>query len=402
MTTLDRELPRRARRPSALARVTTAVLERVLPGIEGGTLALSLPDGSTRCFGTGPEVAMRIDSWRLLDRIARSPKLALGESYQAGEWSSHDLVALLELLLNNASPGAARHRWWRRFAEARPRVNRRTGLLAARRNIARHYDLGNNLFRLFLDETMTYSCALFAHGGESLEDAQRRKLRTICEKLELGPDDHVLEIGCGWGSFALTAAGEYGARVTAVTISRAQAELARARIAEAGLEDRIQVVERDFRELDGSYSAVASIEMLEAIGEKLWPHFFAQCDRLLDEGGRACIQTIVVPDEQFARYRSSPDWIERHIFPGCLIPSRSAIVRSLEPTRLRVVGDEEIGPHYAETLRDWRERFHASLVKVRALGYDERFVRTWDFYLAACEALFRTEKMRDAQLVLER
>ena len=379
-----------------------AVLDRVLPGIEGGTLALRLPDGSERRFGDGPEVSMRIDDWRLLDRIARSPKLALGESYQGGEWRSDDLVPLLELLLRNAGPGAERHTWWRRFAEARPRVNRRTGLLAARRNIARHYDLGNDFFRLFLDETMTYSCALFAHEGESQEDAQRRKLRTICEKLELGPEDHVLEIGCGWGSFALVAAGEYGAHVTAVTISRAQAELARLRIAEAGLEGRVKVVERDFRELSGTYTAIASIEMLEAVGEKLWPAFFAQCDRLLAPDGRACIQTIVVPDERFARYRSSPDWIERHIFPGCLIPSRAALRKALRPTRLRVADDEEIGRNYAPTLRAWRKRFHAGLSEVRALGYDEGFIRTWDFYLASCEALFSTETMRDAQLVLAR
>ncbi len=379
-----------------------AVLERVLPGVQGGTLVVRLPDGSERRYGSGPVAHMAVDSWRLLDRIARSPKLALGESYQAGEWRSDDLVPLLELLLRNAAPGGERHPWWRRFAEARPRVNRRTGLLAARRNIARHYDLGNELFELFLDPTLTYSCALFERDDEPLEEAQRRKLRTICERLELGPDDHMLEIGCGWGSFALTAAAEYGARVTAVTISQAQAELARRRIADAGLADRVEVVERDFRELDGSYTKIASIEMLEAVGEKLWRPFFAQCDQLLASRGRACIQTIVVPDQRFARYRSSPDWIERHIFPGCLIPSRAAIGHALEPTRLRVASDDEIGASYAVTLRRWREQFLENVGRVRALGYDERFVRTWDFYLASCEALFATGTMRDAQLVLTR
>jgi cyclopropane-fatty-acyl-phospholipid synthase len=403
MTTVDRELPRAATsRPSAVGRVVLAVLDRVLPGIEDGTLAIRLPDGSTRRYGDGAEVAMQIDDWRLLDRIARSPKLALGESYQAGEWRSDDLVGLLELLLRNAAAGGERHPWWRRFAEARPRVNRRTGLLAARRNIAAHYDLGNDLFALFLDPTMTYSSALFEHEEEPLEDAQRRKLRTVCEKLELGPNDHVLEIGCGWASFALTAAGEYGARVTAVTISRAQAELARQRVRAAGLEHRVEIVERDFRELDGSYTKIASIEMLEAVGEKLWRPFFEQCDRLLAPGGRACIQTIVVPDERFARYRSSPDWIERHIFPGCLIPSRAAVNDALERTRLRVVRDVEIGPSYAITLRQWRERFHENVARIRALGYGEHFVRTWDFYLASCEALFATDTMRDAQLELAR
>ncbi len=338
MTTLDRDLPRAGTRPSSvLGRVAMTVLERVLPGIEDGALVLRLPDGSERRYGSGQdEVSMHIDDWRLLERIARTPKLALGESFQAGEWRSNELVPLLELLLRNAGAGAERHPGWRRFTEARPRINRRTGLLAARRNIEAHYDLGNDLFALFLDETMTYSCAIFEHEGESLADAQRRKLRRVCEQLELGADDHVLEIGCGWGSFALTAAGEYGARVTGVTISPAQAALARARIEEAGLSERITIVERDFRELDGSFTKIASIEMLEAIGEKLWKPFFATCDRLLAPGGRACIQTILVPDERLSRYRASPDWIERHIFPGCLIPSRAAIGRALEPTSLGV------------------------------------------------------------------
>ncbi|HYI75519.1 MAG TPA: cyclopropane-fatty-acyl-phospholipid synthase family protein [Gaiellaceae bacterium] len=403
MTTVDRELLHpRASSPAAVGRIARGVLERVLPGIEDGTLVLQLPDGSGRRYGSGPEAVMRIDDWRLLDRIARTPKLALGESYQAGEWRSDDLVPLLELLLRNASPGAKRHPWWRRFAEARPRINRRTGVLAARRNIEAHYDLGNDLFELFLDETMTYSCAIFDHDGEALAEAQRRKLRRVCEELELTPDDHVLEIGCGWGSFALTAAGEFGARVTAVTISKAQAERTRARIAEAGLSDRVEVVERDFRELEGSFTKIVSIEMLEAVGEKLWKPFFAACDRLLAPGGRACIQTILVPDERLSAYRASPDWIERHVFPGCLIPSRAAIAKALEPTRLRVVADTEIGGNYAMTLRRWRERFHENLGAVRALGYDERFVRTWDFYLASCEALFGTGHLRDAQVVLAR
>ena len=404
MTTVDRDLPRSGTSPSSvLGRAAMAVLERVLPGIADGALVLRLPDGSERRYGSGPdEVSMRIDDWHLLERIARAPKLALGESFQAGEWRSDDLVPLLELLLRNAGAGAERHPGWRRFAEARPRINRRTGLLAARRNIEAHYDLGNDFFALFLDETMTYSCAIFEHEGEPLAEAQRRKLRRVCEQLELTADDHVLEIGCGWGSFALTAAGEYGARVTGVTISPAQAALARSRADAAGLSERITIVERDFRELDGSFTKIASIEMLEAIGEKLWKPFFAACDRLLAPGGRACIQAILVPDERLSRYRASPDWIERHIFPGCLIPSRAAIRRALEPTRLGVVADTEIGGNYGETLARWRERFRAHLGEVRALGYDERFVRTWDFYLASCEALFRTGLMKDAQLVLAR
>jgi cyclopropane-fatty-acyl-phospholipid synthase len=378
------------------------VLERILPGIEGGTLVVRLPDGRERRFGSGPERTLVVRDPRFFRRIALRPKLALGEAYQAGEWVTDDLAGVLELLLRNALAGGERHPHLRRLADLRPRLDRRTGLLAARRNIAYHYDLGNDLFALFLDETMTYSCAVFADDEEPLADAQRRKLRLVCDTLALDERDHVLEIGCGWGSFALTAAGEYGARVTAVTISPAQARLARERARAAGLADRIEVVERDFRELDGRYTKIASIEMLEAVGERLWRPFFAACDRLLAPGGRACVQTILVPDERFARYRRSPDWIERYVFPGCLIPSLGALRAALSPTSLELRGVEHLGHHYAPTLRAWRERFHERIADVRRLGYDETFVRTWDFYLASCEALFRVGLMRDAQLGLAR
>jgi len=254
-----------------------------------------------------------------------------------------------------------------------------------------------------LDDTMTYSCALFAHPGEPLEQAQLRKLRRVCEKLELGPADHVLEIGCGWGSFALLAAGEYGARVTGVTISAQQAELARKRVAEAGLADRIEILECDYRLVEGSFTKVASIEMLEAIGEAQWQPYFATIDRLLAPGGRACIQTILVPDQRFARYRATPDWIERYVFPGCLIPSLAALAPVIaSASALALYGIEEIGPHYAETLREWRLRYRAAAPELRELGYDERFERIWDFYLASCEACFRTRWLRDAQLLLAR
>jgi cyclopropane-fatty-acyl-phospholipid synthase len=287
--------------------------------------------------------------------------------------------------------------------KARPRPNRRQGLLRARRNIEYHYDLGNDLFRLMLDETMTYSCAVFEREDETLAEAQRRKLRKVCDKLELGPDDHVLEIGCGWGSFALTAAGEYGARVTGLTLSPAQAALARARVRKAGLDDRIAVVEEDYRVHQGSYTRLASIEMIEAIGEKQFPVFFSACDRLLAPGGRACVQTILIPDHRWDRYRRSPDWIERYVFPGCLIPSRAALeAAATGASCLQIADVEEIGPHYAETLRRWRATFLDRLDDVRALGYDDHFARTWDFYLAACEAGFRTGALRDAQIVFER
>jgi cyclopropane-fatty-acyl-phospholipid synthase len=381
-------------------RAAVAVLRRVLGGLQGGTLVVTLPDGAETRFGSGPEVRMAIHDMGLFRRLATRPKLGLGESYQAGEWSADDLPALLTLLAANAERGAARHPGWRRFAELRPRLNRRTGLLAARRNIEYHYDLGNELFALFLDETMTYSCAVFEEPGEPLAAAQRRKLRRVCDTLGLREGDRVLEIGCGWGSFALTAAGEYGARVTGITLSPAQAELARRRVADAGLADRVEIRVQDFREVEGEYDAVASIEMLEAIGEQLHEPYFAAIDRVLAPGGKAVVQTILIPDRRYRRYRSSPDWIERYVFPGCLIPSLGALADS--SGSLRIAAVDEIGGHYADTLAAWRERFLARLGEVRALGHDERFVRTWDFYLAACEALFRAGLLCDAQLLVTR
>jgi cyclopropane-fatty-acyl-phospholipid synthase len=390
-------------RGSALERVARRCLERALPQLEGGTLAVSLPDGTERRFGSGPDVRVEIADTGLFRRLATRGKIGLGESYQAGEWRSDDLVAFFELLLRNADAAAARHPRLVRVLSARPSLRARNGRRRARRNIAYHYDLGNDLFALFLDETMTYSCAVFDEPTEPLALAQTRKYAQIADQLRLGPDDRVLEIGCGWGGFALYAAGERGAHVTALTISPSQAALARHRVSEAGLADRIEIVEQDYRAHEGSYTKLASIEMLEAIGERQYPTFFAACDRLLERRGIACIQTILVPDQRWNRYRKTPDWIERYLFPGCLIPSLTALTRAMtESSALTVHGVHEIGHHYAETLRRWRERFHARIDDVRALGYDERFVRTWDFYLGYCEAAFRTRSLRDVQLTLTR
>jgi cyclopropane-fatty-acyl-phospholipid synthase len=373
-----------------LERIAMSILERALAHLEGGTLEIELPDGSVRRFGAGPPVRLSIGDRRFFRRLATRGKLGFGESYTAGEWTSDDLPALFELLLRNAEAAAERHARVRRLLEARPRPNRRNGLVRARRNIAYHYDLGNDLFAAMLDETMTYSCAVFERPDEPLEDAQLRKLRLVCDKLRLGPHDHVLEIGCGWGSFARVAAAEYGARVTGITISREQARLARERT--AGLP--VEIREQDYREVEGRFSKVVSIEMLEAIGERQFGAFFATVDRVLEPGGLACVQTILVPERRWPRYRKTPDWIERYVFPGCLIPSLGALARSFGGLELHAL--EEIGRHYAETLRRWRARFHE-----RALS-DERFERTWDFYLAFSEAAFRTEALRDVQLVLGR
>jgi cyclopropane-fatty-acyl-phospholipid synthase len=379
--------------------VAVALLERALQHLERGTLEVTLPDGSERRFGQGAPVALHVHDWSLFRRLALRGKVGLGESYTAGEWDADDLVGLFELLLRNADAAVGRHTRMRRALALRPRLDRRNGLLRARRNIAYHYDLGNDLFALMLDETMTYSCAVFADPDEPLEEAQLRKYRRIADRLRLCADDRLLEIGCGWGGFARFAATEIGCSVTGLTISAAQAELARERT--RGLD--VRILEQDYREHTGSYTKIASIEMLEAIGEAQFGTYFATLDRLLERHGIACVQTILVPDQRWDRYRRSPDWIERYVFPGCLIPSLSALTRTAtRSSRLLVHEVDEIGPHYAETLRRWRARFHARIDDVRALGYDARFERVWDFYLAFCEAGFRTRALRDVQLTLTR
>jgi cyclopropane-fatty-acyl-phospholipid synthase len=382
-----------------LERAATAALERTLAGLEGGTLEVELPGGGTRRFGTGPPVRLSIHDPAFFRRLATRGKLGLGESYTAAEWETDDLVALFELLLRNVDRACARHTGIRRALGLRPRLHRRNGVVRSRRNIAYHYDLGNELFALMLDETMTYSCAIFERPEMTLSEAQHAKYERLCRLLELGPEDHVLEIGCGWGGFAQHAAERHGCRVTGLTISREQAALARERTQELPVE----ILEQDYRTVDGMFTKVVSIEMVEAIGADQFGAFFATIDRVLAPAGRAAVQSILVPEQRWDRYRSTPDWIERYIFPGCLIPSLEALTRAAaRHSSLGIYGVDEIGVHYAETLRCWRSRFHQRIDDVRALGYDRRFERTWDFYLAFCEAAFRTRTLRDVQLLLER
>jgi cyclopropane-fatty-acyl-phospholipid synthase len=390
--------PVAARRP-LLGRAAASVLERALAGLEGGTLEVQLPNGEVRRFGSGAPVRLAIHDPAFFRRLATRGKLGLGESYTAGEWDADDLVSFFELLLRNADSAAERHARVRRLLELRPRLHRRNGFARSRRNIAYHYDLGNELFALMLDETMTYSCAVFERPGLSLAEAQHAKYERLCRLLDLGPADHVLEIGCGWGGFARYAAECHGCRVTGITVSHEQAVFARERT--RGLP--VEILERDYREMEGSFTKVASIEMIEAIGADQFGLFFGTVDRVLAPGGRAAVQTILVPEQRWQRYRRSPDWIERYVFPGCLIPSLEALTHAAaRHSRLGIYAVDEIGEHYAETLRRWRANFHERIEDVHALGYGGRFERTWDFYLAFCEAAFRLRSLRDAQLLLAR
>jgi len=267
--------------------------------------------------------------------------------------------------------------------------------------VAAHYDLGNEFFALFLDPSMTYSCGRYLNENDTLEQAQKNKLQAMIRKAAIGAGDHVLEIGCGWGSFAVEAVKTTGCRLTGVTISDAQYEYACERIRKEGLEDRVEIVLRDYREIKGPFDRIVSIEMLEAVGHKYFESFFERCDRLLKPGGVMALQFISIPDRRYDQYRRGHDWIRKHIFPGGELPSLAVVMKALaEKTCLNVQGVENIGPDYARTLRDWRTRFTAALDRVAAMGFDRSFQRKWAYYLAGCEACFETGYLGDLQMVM--
>ncbi len=373
-----------------------------------GQLVVVMPDGEQHVFGdarAGRRAELHVHDRRAATRILLHGETGAGEAYVDAMWSSPDLEALIELAaLNRSALALGRGPWSAalgipRTVAHRLRRNTRAG---ARRNIAAHYDLSNDLYRLFLDETLTYSSAVFESPDQSLADAQRVKYRRIADNAGLRPGMHVLEIGCGWGGFALYAAGERGCTVTGLTISEAQASLARDRVREAGLEDRVEIRLQDYRDVEGQFDAVVSIEMLEAVGAEYYEAYFSAVDRALRPGGRASIQVITFPDAAYETQRRGANWIQTYIFPGGLCPSLAVIERSLHRTRLLLRSADDIGPSYARTLRAWRTRFLANRDAVRALGFDERFLRTWEYYLALCEAGFATGLSQDHQLVLEK
>jgi len=339
-------------------------------------------------------------------QVAFNGSVGAGEAYMDGRWNCSDLVALVRLLVRNRDlldsmeGGSARVGGWLLKAWHGLRRNTRSG---ARRNVAAHYDLGNPLFRLFLDENLMYSSAIFASDAESLEVAATRKLARICAKLDLRSDDHVVEIGSGWGGFALYSASHYGCRVTTTTISREQFELTKARVENAGLADRVTVLFEDYRALTGQFDKLVSIEMVEAIGHQYLDTYFRKCAELLKPEGLALIQAITIEDRRYRQALASVDFIKRHIFPGSFIPCVSALVgSSARQTDLRLINLEDIGPSYAMTLRQWRQRFLAQRESVRALGYDMRFERMWEFYLAYCEGGFIERSIGNVQMMFAR
>jgi cyclopropane-fatty-acyl-phospholipid synthase len=369
-----------------------------------GRVTVVLPDGSSRVFGDATseqQAELHIHDAEAFRRMLLNGATGAGEAYMDGLWSSPDLAELLRLAAVNIDDLALSRAWWRAPAQLgrtlahRARRNTRGG---ARRNIAAHYDLGNDFYALFLDETMTYSCAVFETPGQPLADAQRNKYRRMAERAGLSAGMHVLEIGCGWGGFALYAAGELGCRVTAITISQEQHALATRRVRDAGLSDLVDVQLRDYRDVEGTFDAVVSIEMLEAVGAEYLAAFFEACDRVLRPGGRLSLQVITMPDATYESQRRGANWIQTYIFPGGLCPSLAAIERANRRTALMITDVDDIADSYILTLRAWRSRFLDQLPAVRQLGFDDRFVRMWEYYLALSEASFASGMSQDLQI----
>ncbi len=376
--------------------------------IQVGSLTVVLPDGSRQVFGdrsSKQRAEIHIHDREAVVRMLLGGETGGGEAYMDGLWSSPDLAGLLHLAALNRASLALSDGWWRAFAQLRrtalhrARQNTRQG---SRRNIAAHYDLGNDFYRLFLDETMTYSSAVFASPDQSLADAQRNKYRRIAEGAGLVPGQHVLEIGSGWGGFALYAAGELGCRVTSITISQEQHDLARERVRAAGLDGLVDIQLRDYREISGTYDAIVSIEMLEAVGAEYFATFFKACDAALAPGGRMSLQSITFPDAAYERQLRGANWIQTYIFPGGLCPSLAVIERATHDTRLLITHVTDIAADYVRTLRAWRTRFMEQTDAVMTMGFDERFVRTWEYYLALSEAGFATGISQDLQIVFEK
>ena len=392
----------------AAAPAAARALFRLLGQLRVGTLDMQLPDGSMAHFGTGsaPRAAIRLHDWSVCAATLKSGDIGFAERFIEGSWHSPDLVALLELFIANreALEAVVYGSWWGSIAYRIKHLLNRNSRRGSRKNIHAHYDIGNPFYRLWLDETMNYSSALFEGDFERpTGEAQAAKVRRALRECALQPGDRLLEIGCGWGALAEAAAGEFGAQVTGVTLSTEQLEFATERLRRHGLTARGDLRLQDYRDIDdGPFDAIASIEMFEAVGREYWDSFFTTLRDRLKPGGRACIQTITIRDDLFERYARSTDFIQQYIFPGGLLPSPEAFRREARKAGLEVVNELAFGADYAETLRRWRAAFLARDPQVRRLGFDTRFMRIWEFYLAYCEAAFATGNTDVVQFTLRR
>lgn len=379
----------------------------LLQRVQAGTLDVVLPDGRLFRYegpNAGPYARVDVKNDQLFSRVIREGDNAFPEAYMDGWWDTPDLMAMLDLLMlsnseiSRAVPGAGIFRAYERLRH----WLRSNSKSQARKNISHHYDLGNEFYGLWLDETMTYSSALFHDGKETLAQAQTNKYAALCDSLNLKPGDHVLEIGCGWGGFAEFAAKERGLQVTGLTISQEQHDFAVDRMARLGLSDKVDIVMRDYRDETGQYDGIASIEMFEAVGEKYWPTYFDAVHARLKPGARATLQIITIADELFPVYRKSVDFVQKYIFPGGMLPSPSALRQQARRAGLNEVTSIEFGQGYSDTLRQWYETFNDTWDQIEPLGFDDRFRRMWNFYLTSCAATFQTGINDVTQITLSR
>lgn len=379
--------------PIQMTLVPSALLK-----LEKGSLNVRYPDGRYLRFESGnpgPDASVQLNNWKLVGRATTGGSIGVAESYMDGDWDSPDVTAFLELFCANMDIGErfSTPKWVSNFfATLRHWVNR-NNKSGAKRNISAHYDLGNEFYSLWLDKSMTYSSAIFDKGANSLEKAQTAKYRSLANSIGITEKSTVLEIGCGWGGFAEFAAREIGAHVTGLTISREQHEFASKRIFDAGLNDKVDIKFQDYRDETNKYDSIASIEMFEAVGEKYWPTYFSKVRDCLNEDGIAGLQIITIGDDYFDNYRLRPDFIQRYIFPGGMLPSPSALQKVTQSVGLQLAGERIFPQDYGLTLKEWRERFRAKWDEVCKLGFDMRFKRMWEFYLHYCEAGFRNENI---------
>jgi len=376
--------------------------------LDAGEIDLTLPDGSTYKLSSGgapgPQIVMRIKRWRAVRKFLTQGDFGFVESYLDGDWECSELSGIIQLgLLNSTSWQTSQlqgafHKIWQRLAHWR-RDNTKSG---SRRNIAAHYDLGNAFYKQWLDPTMTYSSAYFATPGQSLPEGQIEKYRRIAQMLDLKPEHHVLEVGFGWGGFAEFAVKEYGCRLTGLTLSKEQLKFAGERLQREGLSDKVDLRLQDYRDVGGTFDRIASIEMFEAVGEAHWPRYFNMLHERLARGGVAALQIITIAEERFDHYRRNPDFIQRYIFPGGMLPSVERLKTQVEKAKLVYDDASLFGESYALTLRQWRDRFLATWSTIEPLGFDERFRRMWEMYLAYCEGGFRTGAVNVGQFKLIR
>ncbi|MDR7146885.1 cyclopropane-fatty-acyl-phospholipid synthase family protein [Rhizobium sp. BE258] len=381
---------------------------RGLLQMQHGALALELPDGRKALIEgriEGPRAAVKLNNWNLASRAMTSGTIGVAETYMDGDWQSPDITAFLELFLINGEAAEkysnGRKGIMRVFERIRHWMNTNTKT-GSKRNISAHYDLGNDFYKQWLDPTMTYSSALYSTGANDLQSAQNAKYRALAEATGIRPGDHVLEIGCGWGGFAEFAASEMNCKVTGLTISREQLAFAEERIRKAGLADQVELRFQDYRDEKGLYDRIVSIEMFEAVGEKYWPAYFSKLRECLKPGGKAGLQIITIKPEAFDQYRSNPDFIQKYVFPGGMLPTQDHLAELGRRVDLSLVKDFGFGLDYARTLAEWRERFWNVWERVRPMGFDERFKRLWEFYLFYCEAGFRAKNIDVRQVVFSR